>query len=48
MEDFVYDFHQMFANIFRFYSEAHPAFRKAQELSDLFETRMQAAYPRFH
>ena len=43
MEDLVYDFHQMFANIFKYYSELHPAFRKAHDLSDLFETRLAAA-----
>jgi hypothetical protein len=47
VEDFVYDFNQMFANIFKHYSESHPAYRKAQELLRLFETRMAVANTRW-
>lgn len=46
-EDFVYDFHQMFANVFKYYPESHPAHKKAQELRRLFDTRMEAARLQF-
>ncbi len=47
VEDFVYDFHQLFANIFKYYAETHPAYHKARELSQLFEARMAAASTKF-
>lgn len=46
-EDFVFDFHQMFANILKYYDEAHPAYRKAIELSQMFETKWAVALTKF-
>lgn len=47
IEDFVYDFNQLFTNIFTYYSESHPAYRKAVELSKLFQDRWQELLPKF-
>lgn len=47
IEDFVYDFNQLFTNIFTYYSESHPVYRKAVELSKLFQDRWQELLPKF-
>mmetsp|Transcript_3510 Transcript_3510/g.5796 ORF Transcript_3510/g.5796 Transcript_3510/m.5796 type:complete len:95 (-) Transcript_3510:1152-1436(-) len=47
VEDFVYDFNQMFQNIFKFYPESHGAIQKAIELSKLFDERWQVALTKF-
>ena len=44
-EEFVYDFHQMFDNIFLYYTSNHPAYKKAIELSVAFEERWKVAQP---
>ena len=46
-EDFVYDFNQLFTNIFTYYSETHEAYRKAVELSLLFKERWKELMPKF-
>ena len=45
MEDFEYDFHQMFSNIFEFFPSDHAAHKKAQELSMVFESNWAKSKP---
>jgi hypothetical protein len=47
MEDFVYDFNQLFTNILTYYPESHAAYPKAVELSKLFQERWQELLPQF-
>eukprot|EP01032_Pedospumella_encystans_P020780 gene20780-23601_t len=47
LEDFVYDFNQLFTNIFTYYPESSLPYRKAVELSKLFQERWQELLPKF-
>ena len=47
IEDFVYDFNQLFTNIFTYYPASHEAVKKAVELSKLFEDRWKEILPKF-
>lgn len=42
-DEFPYDFHQMFDNIFTYYPPGHPAYKKAIELSAVFDERWRLA-----
>ncbi|KAJ1398274.1 hypothetical protein B484DRAFT_255271 [Ochromonadaceae sp. CCMP2298] len=43
IEDFLYDFEQLFSNIIKYYPKGHAAVEKAEELRTLFDTRWAEA-----
>ena len=47
MEDFVFDFQQMFANILEFYPETHAAYQTAKELIIIFSEKWKEAKMKF-